>query len=61
MEKKIYIKAFFGDWKEVTFEKACEFFQNRVNMGASLIGLKKTFLLHFKGVPYEEILEHIKK
>lgn len=61
MEKKIYIKAFFGDWKEVTFEKACEFFQNRVKMGASLKGLRVTFPNHFKGVTYEEILEHNQK
>lgn len=61
MEKKIYIKAYFGDWKEVTFEKACKFFQTMLDNGARLKGLKNTFTSHFKGVNFEEILEHTQK
>lgn len=61
MEKKIYIKAYFGDWQEVNFKKACEFFSLLREHGASLIGLKETFPNHFKGVTYEEILENTTK
>lgn len=58
---KIYIRAWFGDWHEVSFEKACEFFKNLMKRGTNLKGLKETFLKHFKGITYEEILEHNQK
>ena len=59
--RKIYIRAWFGDWYEVSFEKACEFFKNLMERGTSMIGLNVTFPKHFKGVSYEEILEHNKR
>lgn len=52
--EKIYIKAYFGEWKEVTFEEAVEFFK-LITDGASENGLKKTFDKHFKGVTYEQL------
>lgn len=60
-QPKVFIKGFFGKWHEVTFEKACEYFQNKIKRGCNFKYLAgEGFAMHFKGVTVEKILNHIK-
>ncbi len=49
---EIKIKAWFSDWKEVSFEKA-------VNFSYGIMSLHKpeVFNNHFQGITYEEIMD----
>lgn len=51
MERKIYIRAWFGNWREVSAEKAKAF-------SRCIIGLwrPRVFARHFKGLTYEELV-----
>jgi hypothetical protein len=53
---KIYIKGFFGDWKEVSKEKAKEYIENIKTMNAtSQKEQNKIRQKHLKGIKVEEL------
>ena len=56
---KIYIKAWFGDWKEVDAEKA-KTFVTGLKKGMMCSDEKKAELInksHLKGITYEELMK----
>ncbi|MBQ2529211.1 MAG: hypothetical protein II547_03040 [Treponema sp.] len=49
-EKKIYIRGWFGDWKEVTVEQARAFARKIMN-----INKPEVYARHVRGIGYEEL------
>lgn len=54
--EKIYIKGFFGDWKEVSKEKAKEYISNIPTMNATNDKERnKIRQKHLKGIKVEDL------
>lgn len=49
-EKKIYIRGWFGDWKEATVEQARAFARKIMN-----INKPEVYARHVRGIGYEEL------
>lgn len=57
----IEYKSHFGDWKEVSFDKILEIFENALKSGASAKGIRDSFDRHYKGITWEELVNAYEK